>query len=235
MSSILKALKKLEQEKTGRFPVSLNIDSDILKTADTSRSFSPLVLSLLFLLVFGGGAAVAFYFMKAAKAPQATAELPQVTTVKSITLPVSPPEGKPETPSAEIAVVPAQKEPSGGFSRKQLKRPADAVKAADSSDSKPIRAAVSGISVKPKEPKEPKEPDGTATMDFPAATIVPALRVNGIAFQNSGDDSMAIVNGIPVSNGSIIEGIAVEEVRKDRVLFRHNGKKFEIQLGQSNR
>ena len=232
MSSILKALKKLEQEKTGRFPVSLNIDSDILKTVDTSRNFSPLVLSLLFLLVFGGGAAVAFYFMKAAKAPQATAELPQVTTVKSITLPVSPPEGKPETPSAEIAVVPAQKEPSGGFSRKQLKRPADAVKAADSSDSKPIRAAVSGISVKP---KEPKEPDGTATMDFPAATIVPALRVNGIAFQNSGADSMAIVNGIPVSNGSIIEGITVEEVRKDRVLFRHNGEKFEIQLGQSNR
>ena len=229
MSSILKALKKLEQEKTGRFPVSLNIDSDILKTVDTSRNFSPLVLSLLFLLVFGGGAAVAFYFMKASKAPQATAELPQVTTVKSITLPVSPPEGKPETPSAEIAVVPAQKEPSGGFSRKQLKRPADAVKAADSSDSKPIRAAVSGMPVKP------KEPDGTATMDFPAATIVPALRVNGIAFQNSGADSMAIVNGIPVSNGSIIEGIAVEEVRKDRVLFRHNGEKFEIQLGQSNR
>ena len=46
---------------------------------------------------------------------------------------------------------------------------------------------------------------------------------------------MAIVNGTPVSNGSIIEGVTVEEVRKDRVLFQHNGEKFEIQLGQSNR
>lgn len=54
MSSILKALKKLEHEKSGRFPNLLKIDSDILRAADSTRSFSPSVLVLLFLLVLEG-------------------------------------------------------------------------------------------------------------------------------------------------------------------------------------
>ncbi len=64
---------------------------------------------------------------------------------------------------------------------------------------------------------------------------MPVLRVNGIAFQASGGvDNMAIVNGTPVSGGSLIEGTIVEEVQKDRVLFQRNGERFSILLGQSN-
>ena len=44
---------------------------------------------------------------------------------------------------------------------------------------------------------------------------------------------VALIESAESSNR--IEGVTVEEVRNDRVLFRRNGEKFEIQLGQSNR
>ena len=228
MSSILKALKKLEHEKSGHFPDSLKIDSDILKDSDSSRSFSQFSLILSFLLVFGGGAAVAIFFMKETKAVTATKPQP-VITAKSLHSPVSAPVVNPETLPAEIVVVPARREPSGEVPRKQQQKPAATGNAADNIVKKPTRAAVSGISEKP------EQATAAVKKELPAATTVPALRVNGIAFQNSSAESMAIVNGIQVSHGSIIEGVTVVEVRNDRVLFQHNGEKFEIQLGQSNR
>lgn len=228
MSSILKALKKLEQEKSGRFPDSLRIDSDILRSTVSSRSFSPFALILLFLLIFGGGAAVAFFFMKETKAPTITKTQPLIA-IKSLPSSVSAPALNPETLPAEIVVVPARNEPSGEASGKQRQKMAATDNTAEGIVKKPAKAAVSGISEKPNETTEAER------RVLPAATTVPTLRVNGIAFQNSGADSMAIVNGIPVSNGSIIEGITVEEIRNDRVLFKRNGEKFEIQLGQSNR
>jgi type II secretory pathway component PulC len=64
---------------------------------------------------------------------------------------------------------------------------------------------------------------------------VPALRVNGIAFQDGGADSVAMINGVPVSSGSVIDGVKIEEIHKSKVIFSHNGERFEIPLGQSNR
>lgn len=229
MSSILKALKKLEHEKNVRSPHTLKIDTDILRTVDSSRSFPPYSLALLFLLVFGGGAAVAFYFVRDAKVPRDTVTSQPAPAAKALQAKVPPQVITPETLPAEILVVPARREPSGAAPRtKQIKPPATG-KAAKAVDRVPVKEAVSVIS------EVRKEADETAKGAVPAAAAVPNLRVNGIAFQNSSADSMAIVNGIPVSGGSIIEGTAVEEIRKDRVLFQRNGEKFEIMLGQSNR
>lgn len=227
MSSILKALKKLEQEKSGRFPDSLKIDSDILRTADSSRRFSPLILSLLLMLVFGGGAAVAVFFMKEKTAPQETTAVSPVQTVERVISLPPPARTVPETLPAEIVVAPARRDTAGDLPRKRPKSPAVTGKAVNNSVNTTIRTAVAERAAKP------AESNGTAFL--PAPPAVPALRVTGIAFQNSPADSMAIVNGMPVSSGSVIEGITVVEVRKDRVLFQRNGDKFEIQLGQSNR
>lgn len=228
MSSILKALKKLEHEKSDHRPDSLKIDSDILKVTDSSPRFSPLGMVLLFLLVFGGGISVAFFFMKDTKTTLATIKPQPEITVKSNPPPVTPTVVKPETLPAEIIVIPARNEPTVEISRKQQQKPAAAGNAADNIVKKPARAAISNISEKPKEATE------AANSEIPAPSV-PTLRVNGIAFQNNGADSMAIVNGTPVSSRSVIEGITVEEVQKDRVLFQRNGEKFEIQLGQANR
>lgn len=228
MSSILKALKKLEHEKTARSPLSLKIDTDILRTVDSSRGYSPYSLALLFLLVFGGGASVAFYFARDVKAPGETVTAPPAPVAKALQAKVPPPVIITETLPAEIVVVPARKGPSVEAPRaKQIKPPA--AKTAKAVDRVPAKEAAAGVS------ELQNGSDEAAKGAVPAAADVPSLRVNGIAFQNNSADSMAIVNGMPVSSGSIIEGTAVEEIRKDRVLFQRNGEKFEIMLGQSNR
>lgn len=224
MSSILKALKKLEHEKSGHLPVSLKIDSDILRTVDSSRNISTSTFVIMIFLVFAGGAAVAFYFMKETKVgPSITA--PQSTITPQLSLPS--PIIKPEILPAEIVMVPARKLTSGEVSRQLNNKP----------DSGEPSERVSGTS--DKEPQinyflSQKKAPGTLPVERSAHTI-PALRVNGIAFQVSGADNMAIINGTAVASGSTIEGVTVEEVQKDRVLFQFNGEKFEIQLGQSNK
>jgi len=229
MSSILKALKKLEREKSGRFPESMDLDLDILRSTDSSRSYSPLALVLLFLMIFGGGAAVAYLFMKGTKVPQATTKSHAAMTSKDLPPQIFPSVIKPEALPVEIVVVPARKEPSDEVSRKESQKTAVAYKVDDSAVKKSAVGAVSVISEKP------KETPGTVKKGLPADTTVPALRVNGIAFQNGNTDSLAMVNGMPVSSGSVIEGITVKKIREDRVLFQHNGATFEILLGQSNR
>jgi type II secretory pathway component PulC len=74
----------------------------------------------------------------------------------------------------------------------------------------------------------------------PSAPVVPlvppprpVLKVDGIAFQD-GADSVAVINGVTVSKGSVIEGARVEEIQKDRVRFSRGGERFEIILDKSN-
>lgn len=226
MSSILKALKKLEHEKSGRFPDLLKIDSDILRTVDSSRHFSPFLLALLTLFVFGGGAAVAFFFIKATNEPQTATESKPIITAKILQQPVSTAAAMPKTLPAEIVVVPARRPPV----ELSLKKPNKSEVVSKVAD---VIVNESAWTATPVLSKKTEEVAQTVKVEQPAATVR-TLRVTGIAYHNSGTDSMAIINGMPVSSGSIIEGATVEEIRKDRVLFQHNGEKFEIQLGQTN-
>ena len=65
--------------------------------------------------------------------------------------------------------------------------------------------------------------------------MTPSIEVNGIAFQDESTDRVAIVNGVSVSNGSIIGGAKVEDILKDLVRFSYGGEKFDVALGQSTR
>ncbi|MBW4055123.1 MAG: GspB domain-containing protein [Proteobacteria bacterium] len=228
MSSILKALKKLEHEKSGHFTDPANIDVDILEPPDYQRRSSPLTLTLLFLIVFGAGVTVAFFLLQDARAPLAISKSLPVPTPKSISPQLPPPAIHTETLPAEIVIAPARTKPSNEASNINRQRTA-AAPAAVMMEKKSVKNEISRTFEKPK-----MIPPPTKTV-FPVDATIPTLKVNGIAFQNSSADSMALVNGKPVSCGSIIEGVTVEEVRKDRVLFQQDGKKFEIRLGQSNR
>jgi type II secretory pathway component PulC len=66
-----------------------------------------------------------------------------------------------------------------------------------------------------------------------AAAANPVLKLHGIAFQD-GAESAAVVNGVTLSNGSVIEGARVVEIQKDRVRFRRGGETFEIILDKAN-
>ena len=226
MSSILNALKKLENERAGRSPDSLKIDSAILKTADVSQRFSPVSMALLVLLVFMGGATAAYLFLKEPKSAAVLTRQQPFMAKKTTQSHIPVQEVKTETLPEEIVVVPAHKEYARESSHVPPEKPEALSGKPTGAINKAATKAVSGIAEKPKGKPEP------TIKEIPAA--VPNLRVNGIAFQKSGSDSMAIVNGAPVSNGSTVQGVTVEKILNDRVLFQKNGERFEILLGQSN-
>lgn len=231
MSSILKALKKLEDDKASRRPEELKIDEEILRTDDSPR-FSPAGMLLTCLLFLLCGSVATFLYMRQDKTAEfANHKIPAINT-KQAPSPLSDTANiKGELLPPAIEVVPAEQQKP--VLAENFKRPKPQLGA---------RTATATASPEPDKPVEqPKILDPAGTSKYPppqhstSAKPVPTLRVNGIAFQSNGTDSVAIVNGIPVTSGSIIEGVTVEEVHKERVLFQRNGEKFAIPLGQSNR
>lgn len=58
----------------------------------------------------------------------------------------------------------------------------------------------------------------------------PSLRVGEIHYQWDVKDRLAVVNGLPVMEGTMIEGVKVDRILKDRVRFLHNGQYHEVRL-----
>lgn len=63
----------------------------------------------------------------------------------------------------------------------------------------------------------------------------PVLHVGGIAWQKDSASPMAIVNGTPVAEGSTVGGARVEKIYQERVRFSHKGRTFDVGLGSSSR
>ena len=204
MSSILKALKKLEDGKAARPPGSLDIGSDILR-GDAPRHTSPLVVILIAALLFICGSGATYVYLKYTAATPAIPPplLAEQHTASAIAAPAQQP------PAPHVVSARTKAQPRRQASVRPLR------KAAASEANRPIQPAVRASS--------------------PGTLGTPVIKVNGIAFQGDGADSVAVVNGVPVANGSMVEGARVEDIQKDRVLFSYGGEKFEVILGKSNR
>jgi general secretion pathway protein B len=218
MSSILKALKKLEDDRATRRPDELKINSEILRS-DDSRHFSSTSMLVISLLLIACGSGATYMYMKRDKAQEISNPKPFASVIKTEQLPpavVVPSNqkqaAKTTIPKKHQTTIPAKTVPA--VTTTKTAKPVDA--------SKPSEQANTSISPKVSPPSVPVK-------------TFPALRVDGIAFQDSSSESVAMINGVPVSSGSLIEGVKVEEIHKNRVGFSYNGEKFEIHLGQSNR
>ncbi len=246
MSSILKALKKLENENAARNHDPLKIDSEILR-GDSSDRISPIKILLLagFLFVCGGSATYVYMNMKQGQ------EAPH-TPAKTLSPPV-PPHPLPSSSSAPVKIPVERIEPetivaaipeSDTKQNPKISRKTEVTHVPTRPLSAPPSRGQQTHSNKIQHPQrvvEKQQQTPLAGKKAPsdshsAATVLqtPALKVNGIAFQN-GSDSVAVVNGVPVSEGSSIEGAKVVEIQRDRILFSYGGEKFNVQLGKSNR
>jgi len=68
----------------------------------------------------------------------------------------------------------------------------------------------------------------------PAVDPVPAHpepKVSGIAWQNNGESSFAVVNGRAVLQGSTVDGFKILEIHQDSVKFSGSNGTFEVLLG----
>ena len=232
MSSILNALKKLEEEKSIRKPDSLKIDSEILR-GDSSRRFSSMGISLQAALLFVSGSGATYLFMK----PD-TGNIPA-----SALLPLGSPS------SAGIVAADVKKQQNQNV-KTELPEPGKIISNSgilkrdkttlSSAKSPKLLATVQPVQqIKQSEVKLPDVQTRKAPLSaiiLPATPVMtPSIEVNGIAFQDEGTDRVAIVNGVSVSNGSVIGGAKVEDIQKDWVRFSYGGEKFDVALGKSTR
>ena len=89
MSSILKALKKLEQEKAVRKPDSFRIDSEILRGSVQRRPVAK-GASLAAIALFLCGVGVTYLIMRQDRAPTAQLQPPVISARVDVSSPVTP-------------------------------------------------------------------------------------------------------------------------------------------------
>ena len=230
MSSILKALKKLENDTSLYKPEQLKIDAKILQDG-VSGSFSRTSIFMIAVALFvcGGGATFLYFNISSRHAitPQ---------TISSGTESQSPSPGpsgiSPLLKSVKVqATTPEVSTPTISLPvRKQTRLLKDPAQPSLSPRSKNQHVEVAS----PPELKPEAKPVPASTAPVSAVSR-PILTINGIAFQEGGSDNLAVINGVTVSNGAIIEGVKVEDIQKDRVRFSQGSEKFEIILNKLNR
>jgi general secretion pathway protein B len=229
MSTILRALKKLEHEKASRKPGSVDVDLEFLESTPPASRRSPLKGALIMgLLVACGSAATYLVMTSAEKAPDSSRSaalqarqsvFKAATTIIPVIIPLAnrssapaPPLQAQQQPTPATRAVPPLRysviTPAEPLSRKAL--------TPEQHGQQPP-----GIS---RIPKIPRTPASTAPL--------PSLTVNGIALSD-GEKRKAIVNGMSVSVGSLIEGARVEDIQGNRVRFSLRGKTFEVSVGNT--
>ncbi|SNB46102.1 general secretion pathway protein GspB [Geobacter sp. DSM 9736] len=231
MSSILKALKKLEQEKSTRKPHMPDLAGAVLKgerPAGPRRWLIPVAMSM----VAVAAAAVTYFVMKHIPAP-----LTQPATI-AVAVPSAAPSPEaagvlhavPAPPDKSLAVPP--------LPAKSEKVPPRAAKATTHLVTDSLKT---GLKPAAPEPFATRPREGV-TMQEPAQTISvaatpqksddsPSIRISGIAWQKDSSSRYAVVNGRAVGEGAIVEGAKVEEILPDKVRFSSGSGTFEVHLG----
>jgi general secretion pathway protein B len=216
MSSILEALKKLEDEKAARQSGAGHIAGKVVKSGRRAKQHPKWMLPagmaaaaaiavLSTYLLMGG---ISSRSVTVQSAPSVQRQPYSAGTLQS-----------PE-PTAPPAAVPSATIPAG------RKRSLTTSPSTTPAGAEPAPAA---------ETRLPQgEAAGTAKPAPPlpaAATGLPVLQVTGIGWQKDNANRLAIVNGRPVVAGNVVEGARVEEILSDRVRFSINGRSLEITVG----
>ena len=229
MSTILRALKKLQHDKTSRKPDPTDIDLEFLRSSPPAPRRSPLKGALLVGLLLACGSAATYLLMtRAEKEPVARPPAALQARQAAFRKPTS----------ALSTVVPLANSSSAVAPRTVTAPPAQVQQIptpAPLAIQPPLPAAMSQPESLPRQTPVITKPAQHAAKPPKAPvriTPFPLLTVNGIALSD-GEKRKAIVNGMSVSVGSVIEGARVEDIQENRVRFSHGGKTFEISVGNS--
>jgi general secretion pathway protein B len=223
MSSILEALKKLEEEKAARRGGTGNIAGKVTASSRRPRQKAAwlvpvgmaaiAIVAVLVTYTLMGG----FSPRPAGTAPGRKTD-PTARTPAISAAPATSPDGsKDQAPPSELPQEP------------QKPRPATPPTA----DAVPVSALplLTSKHTSPPAPSRQEVREETApSLQPPAAEQLPAISVTGIAWQQDSASRMAVLNGSSVTEGAIVAGARVMKILPDRVRLTFKGNDFEIQL-----
>ena len=223
MSVILDALKKLDREKSSCRSGTSNIAIEILRP-DLPRP----------------GKRIPRYVAIAFLASIATAAITYRVMLKGGFLSKSPPPAavNPSALNQQVAPVPIPSEPARDTRDEispvppKIQSPVKSKKHAASlvenkGDEKKINRNVSlkEADTAPEKTNLPSEhaPNGSAAPS-------PSLNISAIVWYEEPSKRFAMINGLIATEGSVIDGMKVEEIYPNRVRFLHNGQHLEISI-----
>ncbi|ALC16615.1 hypothetical protein DSOUD_1843 [Desulfuromonas soudanensis] len=203
MSSILKALKKVEAEKVSRSDAPVDIARDILRHSGrrSGTGFRLLLLSIVPLV-----AAAGVIVLLLSGIGEKTEGLSRATS-----------------PSGEEIINPGVEGLENSSAARENPPEQSAERNANSDGDIPHEPSVIFEDFR-------SSPDA-ARPEKIALDKIPALIVTGIAYQQDREGRLAVVNELPVMEGTLIEGARIEEILEDRVRFVKDGRTFEVGLG----
>ena len=252
MSSILKALRKLEEEKRGGKLEAPDLRVDQGRTDTTGRPLVPLMIGvvsgmvlvgLIFLWLTGPQKKLDLLSIdtrvptapvnsQAQRLPQTVVEQP-VVSVPDATLPRT---SAPDAGVAETRVLPdaAADEPARTTSESESSSTVSVSNSTESvSNSKAVIQAqetgrASAATTSQGSVIDVQQDLSPATAELPAGIN---LLVSEIFYQDD-VNSMAVVNDLPVMIGSQVDSAVVTEIHADRVLFQIDGQLYTVKLLQ---
>lgn len=213
MSFILKALKKLEDEKAARKGGEVDLPGALLR-ADARPAHGRVqpVRWWIFIIVFAAGSGL-------------TALLVQSRPRTSEAVRAEPP------PPAVSATPQAQTPPPRQTAATETAPPvAAAPPPDDQAHSETSVAHRRQVPVK-RRSAAPEQTEGPAP-SVPAVAASTSLRVNGIALQDDPAESVAVINGALMKRGMAVGDMRVEEILQDRVRLSGPGGTVEVHLSR---
>jgi type IV secretory pathway VirB10-like protein len=253
MSTILKALKKLEQEKE---PLGARILSHTVATAAAAKrrpaglfaSSKPLLRVAVIGAAFIGIVGVALYYYNRSRTPVT----PEPRASESVRKPAPqqpepppqwerPPDPPPRNVTADAVAQAKPALPKRIESRERSEQgqnlpnttPPDATAASraevDSTDPQtgPVRPATPTGSVPPAEP----DSDTESAYANAGRLMDNRLKIQAIAWSSVPDERMAVINSRIVREGGSVEGFSVVAIRSDDVIVREKGQLYRVVFG----
>lgn len=221
MSSILKALKKLEREKSQQRDDHIDLARDIFRGSESRRGPDWLTLVIAGAVALTLVAVILFVLRLMERDPVGGA----VARARPVSSPVAQ-----QSNDSVIEEIVDQRRP-------QMRAPAAARRPAPTHRASevatipakgPDPVVVEEILSPPPPTINPVVPPVTATATSQLAPAPEGVVLTAIVFQAEREARIAVINDLPVMEGSWVGEFKVEEILIDRVILSHNGTHFVV-------
>jgi general secretion pathway protein B len=223
MSSILEALRKLEDEKTARRSGSGSIAGRVTYAGRRPGRKPAWLIPVLTAAVAVVLTVLITYAVMGGFSARRHEAVPAAGVTPAQTPPVVLPPSRSAGP-VETTVIPARPRPAPEV--RQVIPTASPTAAPSPSPARSLPAApVTGFVPLP----VPAQGNAVPLQSAPAEQL-PLITVSGIAWQKDNSARLAVVNGVTVAEGGTVEGARVQKILPDRVRFSFNKREFDIYL-----
>jgi general secretion pathway protein B len=233
MSSILKALQKLENDKTSRKTRELDISSAIIREKQRRSTHTRWIIPIVITVVAATSVILTYTIMGGFSADH-KAEKQLIQQGRPLQPPIalqSPSSQLPTAPaSAPVALPTEHRSANSTLTEQRSKKPRSLTIATPPPDLPAVESSPPA-SVSPQPQSSLPATDRSKDKPSPVQTFT----INGIAWQKDSASRLAVVNGVPVREGGIVEGAKIEQILQDRVIFSLGGKSFEAALEREGR